>query len=289
MPKSILCLATVTLITLWMPQLGAQGVDANEELMKKIDSVLEKDIDELINLARGEGGEPGGEYSDINRPIDLEGDQWGGNASTSKSNPLVTEACQKEAMRDAINGFVEHDHLEPEEAVAKIKGHMTERAKALESITYSDYIAHIAKCKKLCGKTVKKLMGCHIEAVTNLDHELVFFDLDSTYVKDTYRRGPIGRLADSVEDAPEKNILLIGRASRIGQAGYNRTLSRRRARSVRDTFLDMGVEADRIKLLAFGYEPPQIEETLAQAYDLAELYERLGNHKMNQSVMMVVY
>ncbi len=272
---------------LWITQLQAQ--DANEELLKKIDQVLDEEIDELIELARGEAGEPGGENADLNRSIELHGDHWGGLEAASKKNPLVSEECEKETMRKVIHDMATHDNMEPRQAVEKVEGHLQKRAKALENITYAEYVAHLAECKKLCGKTVKALMGCHIAAVVNLEHDFVFFDLDSTYVKDRYRRGSIDRMASALDNDPDKNILLIGRASRIGHKGYNRTLSRRRARSVEDTLHEHGVDADRVKLLAFGYDPPQIKEHIADAYGIDGLYEQLGDYGINQSVLMVVY
>ena len=139
------------------------------------------------------------------------------------------------------------------------------------------------------GRWLKRLVGCHVLAVQNLDHDLVFFAFDSHEVNDIRSRDAISRVVRAVRDSSDKRILLIGRASRIGPLGYNRRLSGLRARAVGDQLANMGIELGRISTLTFGYEPPQIDSRIASAYGLADLYAREGQNRLNQSVMMVVY
>ena len=51
---------------------------------------------------------------------------------------------------------------------------------------------------------------------------------------------------------PDDKVLLIGRASKIGDLRYNRRLSGQRALAVRDVLLAKGVAANRIETLWLG-------------------------------------
>lgn len=281
---AVACLAVACLVVA-SPVAGQSdgAVEANPDLFHHIDETLESELDELIEIGRG--GE-----DDVNREIRTDSN-WGGNAVTSNDNPLMTEECHKDAMRHAIKTMMEKKELDTEGAVEMAKMHMHEQqVEYADGIPYSEYIAHIAECKGFCGPMVKKLITCHIASVTRLDHDMVFFDLDSHTVSDPRSETAIGAIARHLNEMPQKNVLLIGRASRYGGTlGYNRRLSGRRAESVGEMLHGLGVDRSHVRSLAFGYEPPQIDATIAEAYGVHDVYVREGVHQVNQSVMMVVY
>jgi outer membrane protein OmpA-like peptidoglycan-associated protein len=268
--------------------------DANADLLNHIDDILDEEIPDLVAMGRGERQGPWEDVGDIERNIDHElqtGGQWDGNQITSNDNPLLTETCHEDAMRAALHEMMERKDLDQNGAVEMARMHMGERQAAFREggTTYSEYIEHIASCKAFCGPMVKKLIGCHVLAVKSLEHDMVFFPFDSYEVNDLRSQEAIGRIGRSIRQDPTKSVLLIGRASRIGPLGYNRRLSGLRARAVGEQLNDLGIAQDRIQTLTFGWEPPQIDARIADAYNLADLYSAAGKNRTNQSVIMVVY
>ena len=268
-----------------------EATDANTDLLSHIDEALDREIRALSDLARGRADGPIEHAEDLNRTLPEGAGQLGYNAVTSNANPLVSDDCHRDAMRDAILSLAEHEHLSPREAVDMGRGHLAEREAHIEEgeVTYADYIEHIAACKAFCGPLVKELIGCHVTAVKNLERDIVFFPLDSFEVAGAESARAIQHVADSLDVDGARRVLLVGRASRIGQLGYNRRLSGQRANAVRDRLATMGVDADRVRTLVFGYEPPQIDGEIAGAYGYGDLFARIGVDRMNQSVLMVVY
>ena len=84
-------------------------------------------------------------------------------------------------------------------------------------------------------------------------------------------------------------MALIGRASRIGDLRYNRRLSSHRAVAVRDRLIHLGVDPARLETMWFGWEPPQLSAWVADQYGMRDLYDRVGELQLNQSVVAVVY
>lgn len=273
------------------PAADEASTDANADLLSHIDEALDREIHELSDLARGRGEGPIENAEDLNRTLPEGEGQLGYNAVTSDANPLVSDDCHQQAMRQAVLHLAEQEHLDAHDAVVKGRTHLAEREALIEEgeVTYADYIEHIAECKGFCGPLVKELMGCHVSAVRNLKHDIILFPLDRYDIADEDSQRTIDRTAAVLTDEPTRKILLIGRASRIGKLGYNRRLSGLRANAVRDQLVVDGVAPERVRSLVFGYEPPQIDAEIAAAYGYAQLFARLGTAPVNQSVLMVVY
>ncbi len=269
----------------------AESTDANDDLLSHIDDALEREIQELSDLARGRTEGPIENVEDLNRVLPEGEGQLGYNAVTSDANPMLSDDCHQDAMKRAILTLADHKELAPGDAVGMGHQHLAERQAAVEEgeVTYADYIEHIGECKAFCGPLVKELIGCHITAVRNLDREIVFFPIDSYEVGSSESTRAVAQVADQMNNDPNLGVLLIGRASRIGNVGYNRRLSGLRAGAVGDVLTGHGVNSDRVKRLTFGYEPPQIDERIASAYGYGNLYSELGSKRINQSVLMVLY
>ena len=128
------------------------------------------------------------------------------------------------------------------------------------------------------------------DRVHHLNHSAgALFELDSDVVALRYDDGVLARVAERMRKRPAAKVALIGRASRIGDLRYNRRLSARRSLAVRDRLLALGVPADRIKTMWFGWEPPQIQAEIAAEYGFATLFAEQGEERMNQSVLAVLY
>ena len=64
------------------------------------------------------------------------------------------------------------------------------------------------------------------------------------------------KLADVLQQNPQRNVLIEGFADSTGAADYNQGLSERRANAVRTALLDMGVTRERIDMRGYGESYP---------------------------------
>ena len=84
------------------------------------------------------------------------------------------------------------------------------------------------------------------------------------------------KLADVLQQNPQRNVLIEGFADSTGAADYNQALSERRATAVRTALLDMGVARERIEVRGYGESFP------VAANDNA------GNRQLNRRVEIVL-
>jgi outer membrane protein OmpA-like peptidoglycan-associated protein len=64
------------------------------------------------------------------------------------------------------------------------------------------------------------------------------------------------KLAEFLEEYPERNILIEGFTDSVGDEDYNQRLSEQRAGSVRDALLADGIDPDRIRTIGYGERFP---------------------------------
>lgn len=84
------------------------------------------------------------------------------------------------------------------------------------------------------------------------------------------------KLADVLQQNPQRRVMVEGFADSTGAADYNQGLSERRATAVRSALLDMGVARDRIEVRGYGESFP------VAANDSA------GNRQLNRRVEIVL-
>jgi outer membrane protein OmpA-like peptidoglycan-associated protein len=211
---------------------------------------------------------------------------------THEENPLLEEECKHKAFSLSLETLREaHGFGSDEEALRMAEKHMRERQDFARShdVSYADYLAHLAECRAFCGPVVAHLMECQVLAISRNPHGIVLFEIDSDRVDARYDEGVLDRAAGILAQSPDRKIALVGRASRIGDLRYNRRLSARRALAVRDRLLEQGVEAERIKTMWLGWEPPQIGPWIAAEYGFDDLLDERGPVGVNQSVIVAVY
>ena len=207
------------------------------------------------------------------------------------ANPMISDECYKLALRHAAAEMMQTDSsLGPAEAVRKGMAHVARGRQDAhtQGRTYGEFFRHVVQCEEWCEPMVVNLEQCHVEAVARLRPWPVFFDLNSAAVDDQFTM-ELSIVTEEISRADGARILLIGRGSRMGDRNHNRVLSRLRAEAVRDRLVALGAPPDRIQLLWFGWEPPQIGPEVARAYNLTDAWLLYGEHALNQSVMVVVY
>lgn len=62
--------------------------------------------------------------------------------------------------------------------------------------------------------------------------------------------------ADKIKQYPDKNIILEGHCDERGTAEYNMALGERRAKSVKNYLISLGVKGDNLKTITFGEAKP---------------------------------
>lgn len=88
--------------------------------------------------------------------------------------------------------------------------------------------------------------------------------------------GTVQKLAEILEQHPERSVLIEGFTDSTGSSQYNQGLSERRATSVRSALLEMGVARNRISMRGYGESYP------VAANDTKE------NRQLNRRVEIVV-
>jgi len=123
----------------------------------------------------------------------------------------------------------------------------------------------IAKCKDQFAEALNRLTGAQKklaqQPAPKMELDLaklytVFFDFDSAVIT------PVGRqvLQALVQDwgAQTVNYALIGHTDRAGSQAYNKSLSERRAQSVKTFISELGLPGDKMSTTAMGESAPAV-------------------------------
>jgi OOP family OmpA-OmpF porin len=84
----------------------------------------------------------------------------------------------------------------------------------------------------------------------------ILFDFDKAVVKDKYHED-VKKIADLMQEFPDKNITIEGHTDNFGTEKYNQKLSEERAKSVRQYLIDkFGINGSRLTAVGYGEEKP---------------------------------
>jgi len=172
-----------------------------------------------------------------------------------------------------------------------VKGEMEQHfLEQINKIRKGEYTAdqfnkHLVSCKKFCGVLLDKIFASDTREISKIPHDVVFFGLDQHLLTSRYRK----KVQEFIKKNQSKTIVLVGRASYIGGAGYNKELSGRRVKAVKEIFRRYGLSEEQVKPYWLGFEAPQLTRELADLYNInpEEYQEDLFN--LNQSVVMYTY
>jgi len=85
----------------------------------------------------------------------------------------------------------------------------------------------------------------------------IFFDFDKASLK-TSSYPELGRVFKLLKDGTLKKIEIAGHTDSVGAADYNLSLSKRRARTVYNYFLERGITKDRLAYVGYGESKPSV-------------------------------
>ncbi len=89
------------------------------------------------------------------------------------------------------------------------------------------------------------------------------FDRSEVHPDDSAK---VSAVADALSQSPQNKILIEGHCDERGTEEYNRALGERRALSVRDRLVELGVGADRIRTMSLGEDRPADPDLTEDAY-----------------------
>jgi peptidoglycan-associated lipoprotein len=89
----------------------------------------------------------------------------------------------------------------------------------------------------------------------NGNADRVFFDLDQHDVRPD-QEGVVRAWAEWLRAHPSANLLIEGHCDERGTREYNLGLGARRATSVKNLLVSLGIEANRVRTISYGKERP---------------------------------
>ena len=95
----------------------------------------------------------------------------------------------------------------------------------------------------------------------------VRFDFNETSLTDA-ARGSLAANAECLESQRSTRVQLVGHADERGSTLYNLSLGQRRADSVRQYLVNLGIEEGRLSTLSYGEERPEMQGQTEQAWSL---------------------
>jgi len=93
------------------------------------------------------------------------------------------------------------------------------------------------------------------EGATIASLERIYFDFDDYSIRPD-QRGKVQKAAEWLKANPSVRIRLEGHADERGPEDYNMALGLKRAKSVKDLLVTLGVSPNRIELRSYGEEMP---------------------------------
>lgn len=111
----------------------------------------------------------------------------------------------------------------------------------------------------------------------------ILFDFNKTEVKAAGKNN-VDKLATSMENNPDTDILIVGHTDNVGADAYNMDLSQRRAQSVKSLIIADGVSGSRLKTEGRGETEPIGDNTTAagRAQNRRVEIVIVANEKMKQ-------
>tara|TARA_B100001013_G_scaffold318866_1_gene227425 strand:+ start:64 stop:537 length:474 start_codon:yes stop_codon:yes gene_type:complete len=94
----------------------------------------------------------------------------------------------------------------------------------------------------------------------------VYFEYNE-YNLDSLDESDLELQANWLEENPSKYILIEGHCDERGTREYNLALGERRANATRDYLVSMGISPDRVSVITFGKERPDVEGSYETAWE----------------------
>ncbi|MDC0612255.1 OmpA family protein [Vibrio sp.] len=115
-------------------------------------------------------------------------------------------------------------------------------------------------CQETAGGSKINNDGCGKMFNSNQQQQLhILFAHNSSVVNPIFV-GQIKQMATFMASYPSSKIEINGYASKVGTEETNLTLSKERAEAVKQALVTYGVEPDRISIIGYGEQEPEVDE-----------------------------
>ncbi len=94
----------------------------------------------------------------------------------------------------------------------------------------------------------------------------VYFGFDSAVVQAS-EGSKIEAIADHLQNSPTHGVRIAGHCDERGTEGYNMALGEKRAQSVREYLVNLGIAPNRIGTISWGEQRPAVEGRTEAAYN----------------------
>ncbi|MCB1175593.1 MAG: OmpA family protein, partial [Leptospiraceae bacterium] len=125
---------------------------------------------------------------------------------------------------------------------------------SVQAAGYIPFSAHVA-----ARPAEEKMRTIELEPLTQKDQSFtlhnIYFDYDSANIK-TASQPVLTRLASFLQLNPHLRIKIVGHTDRHGSSRYNQLLSQKRAQSVLEALVRLGISVDRLSSSGAGYQQP---------------------------------
>lgn len=96
------------------------------------------------------------------------------------------------------------------------------------------------------------------EAAYGSIQDMIFFDFDRSDLTEDARQ-TLQTKAEALRQFPDIRIRIEGHADERGTVEYNLALGERRADAARAYLVDLGIDPDRMTVISYGEERPQVD------------------------------
>lgn len=199
-----------------------------------------------------------------------------------EQNPWLTEHAWSQIFQQVVETNFDGDS---QEFLRHLRTYKAELARGQTS--KQAWYQHLHKCEKVCRPVVTEVFKRHIEWLRRTGFTVVYFPFNEHRLGAGYSAAIRQFIAErKLAEDHSRQVLLVGRASRIGGRRYNLELSRKRVEAVvRELAVQLPDGRTRLRLVHLGFEPPQISPSVA---DFLHLEPSLSDAERNQSVMLIV-
>lgn len=101
-------------------------------------------------------------------------------------------------------------------------------------------------------------------AIPGLNFEAIYFGYDRSDLQPS-EMAKLQKVAEFMHSRPELGLIIEGHCDDRGSEEYNRALGERRAISLRDQLVKMGVPDQNMKTISYGKDRPAVQGTSAEA------------------------
>lgn len=120
---------------------------------------------------------------------------------------------------------------------------------------------------------LRRDLGNNVDVVNTGDRLIVTLPQDILFATDSAQlrpdlRSDLGTVAASLNEYPNTTVQVIGHTDNTGEAGYNQSLSQRRANAVAAVLVDRGVAPGRLQAFGRGEDQPKATNLTAEGRQL---------------------